>query len=63
MEIEFVKQAVKEHISIMDEIVLYNCEEDMMNGPFTVAAFNNGGEVTLVGRGRNEGTICVIYVN
>ena len=62
MELIFVKQQIPEAITELDEIVLYNCDEDMMNGPHTVAIVREDGEVTLVGSGPNEGTITVIFL-
>lgn len=61
MEIEFIKQQKPEHISSLDEIELYNCEDHHMNGLYTVAQVDSEtGDVTLVGKGRLEGTITTI---
>jgi hypothetical protein len=62
MEIEFITQQVAGSISVRDEIIVYNHEEDMANGRFMVAALEEDGQVTLVGIGRNEGTVSVIYI-
>lgn len=60
MEIEFHQQKYPDHITVGDEVELYNCEEHMMNGHYTVAIVEDDGEVTLVGKGRHEGTITTI---
>lgn len=61
MEIEFIKQQKQDHISSLDEIELYNCEDHWMNGLYTVAQVDSEtGDVTLVGKGRQEGTITTI---
>lgn len=61
MEIEFIKQQKLDHISSLDEIELFNCEDGHMNGHYTVAQVDSEtGDVTLVGKGRQEGVITTI---
>ncbi len=60
---EFLKQEVEGRITVGDEIVLWGCEEAMLDGPHQVAALQEDGEVTLVGVRQNQGTISVIFVN
>lgn len=60
MDIRFIQQRKSEHITVMDEIELYNCEGGYMPGEYTVADVEPNGDVTLVGRGRLSGVIAVI---
>jgi len=60
MNFEFIKQAYEGMITEGDEIVIYNAEEAMMNGPHMVAVLTEDGEATLVGIGPNEGTVSVM---
>lgn len=60
MDIRFIRQRKPEHITVMDEIELYNCEGGYMPGNYTVADVEPNGDVTLVGKGELSGVIAVI---
>ena len=62
MNYEFLNQKYEGMLTEGDEIVLWNCEEDMMNGPHKVARINEDGSVMLFGIRQNAGTVCMIFV-
>ncbi|WP_407305628.1 hypothetical protein [Acinetobacter sp.] len=62
MQIEFLKQKNEGMITTGDEIILWDCDEDMMNGPHHVAEIDEAGSVTLLGIRQNEGTVSTIFV-
>ena len=61
MNYEFLNQQHEGMLTVGDEIVLWNCEEDMMNGPHKVAQIFEDGSVTLIGIRQNEGTVTTIF--
>lgn len=61
MNIEFITQRVPENISSGDVIALFaDRGDETPSGKYTVAGVEENGDVTLVGMGHLEGTICMI---
>jgi len=64
VEVRFIKQKIRDAITVTDKIELVNCDRDTgySNGPYTVIAIEDDGSVTIAGTGELSGMFAVIHL-